>query len=121
MTLDYQSVTFFIGLAGAVFTVYNIFRKPQEDMEKRQAVSEKEGDGNAALLRQRMDWEKENNAQKFSELQINMKDAMTLAQNHTHTVDVKVDNLIEAVRIQSIEIAKLGTIIDERLPRKKNG
>jgi hypothetical protein len=51
-----------------------------------------------------------------------MDTALTLAQNHTHTVDIKVDALTTMVNGMNIEITKemtrLGTIIQERFPKQ---
>ena len=42
---------------------------------------------------------------------------MSLAQNHIHTVDIKVDKVVENVTRMSNEIVKLATIIEERIPK----
>lgn len=68
------NITFIIGLLGVLFTVYNYFRKPQEDIEKVQAVSQKEVDGKSNLLAQQVQWEKEANEKKFAATKINLGD-----------------------------------------------
>lgn len=51
-------------------------------------------------------------------MQKNIHESFNLAQNHIHTVDTKVDKLVETVGQLSNEVTKLGTIIEERVPRK---
>jgi hypothetical protein len=51
-----------------------------------------------------------------------MDAALALAQNHTHTVDVKVDTLIGSVNQMNLQltnaITRLETTINERIPKK---
>lgn len=107
-----------VTLLGIVFGVFLFFRKPQEDLEKKQEVSERDTEGKAKLLAQQVQWEKEANAKKFEEFNCRLNEAMALAQNHIHSVDVKVDDLIKMVNLLNIEVGKLSTIINERLPKK---
>ena len=51
-------------------------------------------------------------------MQQSIRDAFTLAQNHTHTVDTKVDKLIDAVVKAELGIVRLATVIEERIPKK---
>ncbi len=118
MIIDYQTITFWAGIGGIVFAVYNYFRNPQEAIDKRQAVSEKETDGKAALLAEQVKWEKEVTEKKFTAMQEDARNSMTLAQNHIHTVDTKVDVLTRQVGEIRGEIIRLTTILDERLPKK---
>jgi hypothetical protein len=120
-----------IGIIGAIFTIYNYFRNPQENIEKKQIKSEedlkdkatilsqKEVENKATLLAQQVQWEKEANEKKFCEFGLRLDGALAMAQNHIHTVDVKVDNLIATVGKMSNEITRLATIIDERIPKQK--
>jgi len=121
---------FAIGIIGMLFTVWGKVRKPQEDLETNQAVTkkdidtkatilaQKEAEGKASLLAQQVEWEKAANEKRFTEFGIRLDASMALAQNHLHTVDVKVDNLISVVATMSNEITRLSTIIDERIPKK---
>ena len=122
MQLTYQSVTFFIGIAGAIFGVYQYFRKPQEDLEKNFAVSEKTVDGKASLLAQQVQWEKEATEKRFVEMGLRMDTALTLAQNHTHTIDVRLQTFADSQSKRNEEFSnsftKLFTLLEERLPRK---
>jgi len=118
-----------IGIVGAVFTIYNYFKKPQEEIETKQAIAEKEISSKATILAQKemenkanvlaqqVQWEKEANEKKFNEFSCRLDQSMALAQNHIHTVDVKVDTLITTIGKMSNEITRLSTIIDERIPR----
>jgi len=122
------------GVIGSIFGVYTHFKNPQIDMDKKQALND-ERDKNKAtvldqkavetkaeLLAQQFKSEKEDNNRRFSELGERLDKSMTLAQNHIHTVDTKVDGLTKAVNDMnnkmSNEITQLATIINERIPRK---
>ena len=127
-----SNILFALGILGVIFTVFNYFRNPQEDLEKKQLITDKdlsskatilaqkEAEGKAGLLAQQVQWEKEANEKKFVEFGLRLDSAMTIAQNHIHTVDVKVDTLIGTVASMSNEITRLSTIIDERIPKKIN-
>ena len=85
-------------------------------------MDKEESAGRDKLFEQRIQWEKESNDKRFTELGARLTDSMTLAQNHIHTVDVKVDGLIGSVDTMNLqltnEITKLRTIIEERFPKK---
>ena len=116
-------VAIVLGIFGAVFGAFNYFKKPQEDMERKQAISEKEIDNRAHVLAEQLKWEKESNDKRFAELSKSLSDSICLNQNHTHTIDIKIDDLRACVNqmnlSMSMEITKLTTIINERLPIKK--
>lgn len=116
--LTTSNITFTLGILAIIFSVYNYFHKPQEELEKNQSVSQKEVEGKALLLAQQVQWEKEANKKKFNEFGLRLDGAMAMAQNHIHTVDIKVDTLIGTVAAMSNEITRLSTIIDERIPKK---
>jgi len=116
--LTTSNVTLTIGILAILFSVYNYFKDPQEKLDKRQAVSETEVDGKAKLLAQQFQWDKELNDKKFTDITTRIADAFTLAQNHTHSVEVKVDGLTATINIMSNEITKLSTIISERIPQR---
>jgi uncharacterized protein HemX len=107
-----------IALAGIAW-----LKKPQVDMEKRQAVSEKEVDGKAALLAQELHWTKESNERRFKEMAEIVTESRALAQNHIHSIDVRVTDLTTLVNTMNVQIGskltELQTIISERLPVKK--
>jgi hypothetical protein len=125
-----SNIMFALGILGVIFSVFFYFRKPQEKLEKKQIIAEenlkdkatilsqKEAEGKAQLLAQQVQWEKEANEKKFNEFSCRLDTAMTLAQNHIHTIDTKVDTLITTIGKMSNEITRLSTIIDERIPKK---
>ena len=130
-TITIPNIVFgIIGIGGAVFGVYSHFKKPQDDLEHKQIISEKNAEGKASvsgqleveskakLLAQQVEWEKIANEKKFTEFGLRLDGAMLLATNHIHTVDVKVDKLAECINGMGNEITKLTTIIEERIPRK---
>lgn len=119
--LTQETLTFILGIlsvVGIAFGVFNFFRKPQEDLDKRQAVEQKEVDGKAALLSKEVEIKANETDRRFLEQGKRLDDAFLLAANHTNTVDIKVDKLIEVVGSMGKEIVKLQTIIEERLPKK---
>lgn len=124
------NIMFAMGTVGTIFAIYFRFRKPTEDLEKNQIITDKdlgtkatilaqkEVENKATLLAQQVEWEKQANEKKFSEFGLRLDNSILLAANHIHTVDVKVDKLGENIGGMSIEIARLTTIIEERIPRK---
>lgn len=102
-----SNITFSIGILGVLFTVYSYFRNPQVEEEKR-----------AAILAKQVNWTSESVEKRFSVMQDNIKDAFLMATNHTHTVEVKVDELNRIIHSLENTVTKLNTIIDERIPRK---
>jgi hypothetical protein len=116
--LTTSNITFVLGLLAILFTIYNYFKNPQIDLEKKQALGQSEVDNKASLLAQQVEWEKQANEKKFTEFGLRLDASLLLAQNHIHTVDTKVDGLISTVGTMSNEITRLGTIIDERIPKK---
>jgi len=121
MEIPFTTETFFFAttVIGLIFSVYFFFRNPQIKMDKQQALDHEEAENQASNLEQRFQWNKEIYEKRFSDIQTNIKDAFSMAQNHTHTIDVKVSGLIEQVNSMNIAITKLKVILDERLPAKK--
>lgn len=114
VSLTMSAITFI----GIIFMVYNNFHKPQEKLEKDQALDEQRLESKANILAQQVQWEKEANEKKFSEMGVNLKEVMTLTQNHIHTLDTKIDALKVIIEQMGREIVKLNTIINERIPKK---
>jgi hypothetical protein len=106
-----------VALISLVFSAYNYLRNPQQQLDKRQAVEHTDIEGKAQILAQQVQWEKELNEKKFAEFGTRLDASMTLAQNHIHTVDTKVDALVISMNTLSNEVTRLTTIIEERIPR----
>ena len=132
-SFDANDVGFVLGIFGVIsilFTVYNYFKNPQNKLEKEQALTEKEIDTKATILAQKeletkalllaeqVKGKNEENERRFCDMGIRLDTAMTTAQNHIHSVDVKVDKLIESVNTMGNKITELSTIINERIPKK---
>ena len=61
--------------------------------------------------------------EKFSEFGVKLgvlsSDLTNLRDNHVHTLDVKFDVIKDEISGLKIEMGKLATIIDERIPKRK--
>ena len=135
------TILFTITAITAIFAVYKSFHKPQEDIEKRQSLdslatekdkliaekdlgtkatilAQKELETKALVLAEQVKNKDVENERRFSEMGVRLDAGMALAQNHIHTVDVKADKLLVDVGALNISIAKLQTIIEERIPKK---
>ncbi len=127
-----SNIMFALGLIGTMFTVYFKLTSPQSTLEKKQIVVEEdlkdkatvlqqeEVKGKADILAKQVEWEKNANEKRFGDFSIRLDSAMAIAQNHIHTVDVKCDKTLEAVNILTIQVTKLETIINERIPRSQS-
>lgn len=134
--LTLENITFVIAILAALFSVYNYFRKPQEQLEKRQALADKdigdratllaaqEMETKALLLAQQVESEKVLNEKKFNEMTGNLNAAIAGLQKNIHDVDTKVDGLIASYGLWHLDVSnritELSTIIRERLPANKN-
>lgn len=88
-----------IALLSTAFSVFLFFRKPQEALDKEQALTnkevdtkatllaQKEAEGKAAVLAAQFQYEREATSQRFKDVQDAVKDATLLAANHIHTID----------------------------------
>lgn len=88
-----ETIVSLLTIFGIVFAVFNYFKNPQVSSEKQDALM----------------------GQSITQLQT---DLTNLRDNHVHTLDTKIDQTIVTVSQMGIEIAKLSTIIDERIPKK---
>ena len=102
-----QNVTFVLGILGVIFTIYNYFKNPQTQEEKK-----------AALLAQQVQWTIEGSERRFKDMQESFNGLLLQSNNHIHTVDTKVDVLTGKINDMAVIIEKLSTIIDERIPKK---
>jgi hypothetical protein len=93
MTIDYQATTYILGLGGAAFAIYSYFREPQVKSERIDAVM----------------------AVVIDQIQ---KDIVNLRDNHIHTLDTKLNETNKTVSTIAVEVARLSTVIEERIPRK---
>jgi len=121
-------ITFALGIIGVIFGIYRYFKDPQIDIDKKQALNDERDknkatildqravENKAELLAQQFLSEKEDNNRRFNELGERITQSMTLAQNHIHTIDTKVDGLMRSVGDMNLnltkEITKLATILE---------
>jgi hypothetical protein len=82
-------------LLGIAWAIYASLRKPQEKSETNDAVY----------------------AEKFVALE---KTVINLRDNHLHTLEVKIDETNKRVSGVELQMTKIATIMDERLPSKSN-
>ena len=101
------NITFIIGLLGVLFTVFNYFRNPQIKADKKDA-----------LLAQQVQWTIGGNERRFKEMQESFQGLLIQTNNHIHTIEEKLDGMGNKVAGLDVTIAQLGTIIEERIPRK---
>ena len=136
------NITFAIGIIGIIFGVYKSYHKPQEELERKQSLdalatekdkllaekdlgtkatilAQKELETKALVLAEQVKNKDVENERRFNEMGVRLDTAMTTAQNHIHTVDIKVDKLIESVNGMGNKITELSTIINERIPPRK--
>lgn len=113
-----------LGIGGVIFSVFNFFRKPQEQSDITQAVAgkeletkatvlaQKEMENKAALLEQQVKLAYEANEKKFQEMGIRID-----------KVVFQMDNLIVTSTAWHLDISnklvELSTIISERIDRRK--
>lgn len=105
---------FTLNLLGILFVVYNSFRRPQIDADKTDLAIKAQ----ATLLEQRFQWNQEGIEKRFKEIQDNFQSLLLQSNNHIHTVDTKVEALSTTISLATNEITRLGTIIEERIPKK---
>ncbi len=116
-----SNIMFVLGIVGMIFGIYKSFKDPQVALDKQQDLDKQQNDSDIKLLSLQVTNDRQSTDRKFSEMTSRMDSALALAQNHTHTVDVKVDALTGVVNAMNIELTKgmtrLGTIIEERFPK----
>lgn len=126
-----SNITFTLGLFAIIFSVFNYFKNPQIFLDKKQALDKKEVESKASLLAAEVHnkalilatdlaAEKHTTERRFTDIGDRMNRALTLAENHTHTVDIKVDKLTEVINLLAIQVGKLETKIDERIPPRRH-
>ena len=114
-----------VGLIGIAFSIWNKVREPQNEIETKQAVADKEIDSKATvlaakemenkaqLLAQQVTLQKEAYDKKFSEIGIRLDG-----------IDSKMMDLVSTSNIWHLDISKLlvelSTRLDERLPSRRD-
>lgn len=112
------NVTFAIGTLGVIFSVFLYFRNPQVKAEKNDALIEQKLKLTREADEERLKLIQESNDRRFADMHDEIKAVLATSQNHIHTVDTKVDHLTVNVVKMGQEIVRLGTIIEERIPKK---
>ncbi len=93
--LTTSNITFILGILAIIFSIFNYFKNPQVKLEQNEGLM----------------------TMAIKQLQL---DLTNLRDNHVHTIDVKLDDQGKSIRDLSIQVAKLSTILEERLPKNKN-
>lgn len=97
----------FFGIVGTIFGVYKHFKDPQIDSELSDA-----------LMNQSFKHYTDTTEKRFNDMHENFKSLLLQSNNHIHTLDTKVDKAHSSIDEMGKQIVKLGTIIEERIPRK---
>ena len=136
-----SNIMFTIGIITLLFSIWSKVKTPQESIERKQSLDalatekdkllaekdlgtkatilvQKELETKVLVLAEQVKNKDVENERRFNEMGLCLDTAMTTAQNHIHTVDVKVDKLIESVNLMGNKITELSTIINERIPKK---
>lgn len=120
--LTKENIMFAVWILTVIFGVYLYFRRPQEELDKNQALDKQKADNDSSVLAARINWEKQANEDKFKDFQERLATSTSLAQNHIHTIDVKVDSVALNLTLMdkkiTSELVRLSTIIEERIPKK---
>lgn len=116
-------VTFILSMIGIIFSVYHFFKNPQIDIDKKQALSDEREKNKAertefSVLKTQFEMVCKNNDEKFIKIEKQIKEAFTIANNHTNETDSKVTSLVAEVGSLRNEITRLTTTIEERIPKK---
>lgn len=125
-----------IAIISSAVAIFLYFRKPQEEIETKLAIgdkelankatllAQKEMENKAALLAQQVESEKILNEKRFTEMGKRLDDAILAVNTHVHSVDGKVSILTETVNNMNlslmVKMEQLSTIISERIPPKTN-
>ena len=102
-----QDMMFVLGIMGVIFGIYQYFRNPQIAEDKK-----------AALLAQEVKTQTNSVDSRFEAMQENFKGLLLQSNNHIHTLEVKIDEINKIIGDVRVNVAKLSTIIDERIPKK---
>jgi hypothetical protein len=94
--ITFENITFIIALGGIAFGVFHFFHNPDVNADKR-----------LCLLESLFKSERERN-----DILIETE------KNHLHTLQVGQEKINKSITDVRIEVSKLGTILEERLPRK---
>ena len=129
-----EDVLAVVGILGTIGAIFLYFHKPQEDLDRRQRIADKELDSKAtilaqkemenkaALLAQQVESEKILNEKKFTEMNSRIDTAIVELQKDIMTVDIKVNTLVSTNTHFHFEMAnkmtEISTILRERLPPK---
>lgn len=101
---EQSTINFFIALFALVFGVYHFFRNPQIKSDKIDA-----------LFKQHLEFLSLQFNEKFSGFD---KQLVNLKDNHLHTINEDLKTLTKTVNDLAINVGKLETRIDERIPKK---
>ena len=118
-----NTILFAITIIGLLFSVWFKVKDPQEKLDKKQAINE-ERDKNKTeridfgILKTQFDMMCKINSDTFAKLELQIKEAFIVANNHTNETDSKVTGLVLEVGNLRNDVTRLATIIEERIPKK---
>lgn len=102
-----SNIVFVLGLLGVIFGVFRYFKDPQVESEKTDA-----------LMKQQLEFFTNTTEKRFQTMQESFNALLLQSNNHIHTVDTKVDRVHSSMEELGRQVVRLGTIIEERIPKK---
>lgn len=102
-----SNIVFVLGVLGVIFGVFKYFKDPQVQSDKTDA-----------LMEQQMKFFIDTTEKRFSSTQDSFNALLLQSNNHIHTVDTKVDKVHASMEELGRQVVRLGTIIEERIPKK---
>lgn len=90
-----SNIIFALGIISMIFGVYSYFRNPQIASDKESIKTD-------------------------SRLDVIEKTLTNLKDNHIHSLDLKIDETNKKVSGIEIQMTKIATIVEERLPNRAN-
>lgn len=102
-----SNIVFVLGILSILFSVFLYFKNPQIESDKTDA-----------LMKQQLQFFTDTTEKRFQTMQESFNALLLQSNNHIHTVDTKVDRVHISMEELGRQVVRLGTIIEERIPKK---
>jgi hypothetical protein len=93
-----------VSIIGSFF--YKRIFKPQNRLDKKQAVDNTVASDKAHLLAEQFQWKKEEDNRRFTELALATAKTNETALNHIHTIGTKVDSIAAQITQMNLNLTK---------------